>query len=145
MNVRKMSKGELELLSYTKIAEEILKLDGHPITTADLFGEVCKLLDIGEKEYQEQIADFFEALTTAKEFILLDDGHWDLKVNHSVKIDIDDIYEEEEDEAEEEIEEEEIESDEEILEDNYDDVEDDDYSEEELGDLSIVSEEELEE
>ena len=73
------------------------------MNTADLFKEVCKLLELSDSEYQERIGDFFESLTTSKEFILLNDGNWDLRINHSVKIDIDDIYEEidsEEDENE---------------------------------------------
>ena len=89
-----MSKESLEMLSYAKIAELYLKENKKPMNTADLFKEVCKLLDLSDEEYQERIADFFESLTTSKEFILLSDGNWDLKINHSVKIDIDDIYEE---------------------------------------------------
>ena len=65
---------------------------------------------------------------------------------YKVKIDIDDIYEDEEIEVntkEEDIEIEEMEDniDEE---ENYDDITDDDFEEDELSDLSIVAEEELE-
>ena len=90
----KMSKENLEMLSYAKIAELYLKENKKPMNTADLFKEVCKLLELSDEEYQERIGDFFESLTTSKEFILLNDGNWDLRANHSVKIDIDDIYEE---------------------------------------------------
>ena len=88
-----MSKEQLELLSYTKIAEMYLKENKKTMNTADLFREVCKLLDLDEREYEDKIADFFESLTTSKEFILLNDGNWDLRTNHSVKIDMGDIYE----------------------------------------------------
>ena len=83
-----MSKEQLELLSYTKIAEMYLKENKKTMNTADLFREVCKLLDLDEREYEDKIADFFESLTTSKEFILLNDGNWDLRTNHSVKIDM---------------------------------------------------------
>ena len=86
-----MSKEQLELLSYTKIAEMYLKENKKTMNTADLFREVCKLLDLDEREYEDKIADFFESLTTSKEFILLNDGNWDLRTNHSVKIDMGDI------------------------------------------------------
>ena len=140
----KMSKDNLELLSYTKIAEMYLKENKKTMNTADLFKEVCKLLEIGEDEYQERIADFFESLTTSKEFILLNDGNWDLKINHSVKIDIDDIYED----SDSEMEEEETYDDDEIIEDDYDDESydsslDDDILEDDFSDLTIVDEEEL--
>lgn len=139
------SKEELELLSYTKIAELYLKENKKTMNTADLFREVCRLLELGDDEYQDKIADFFESLTTSKDFILLNDGNWDLKINHSVKIDMDDIYEESD--SEEEI----LEEDTEISEeDNYEDDSyeedidaddiDDDYS-----DLTIVDEDELDE
>ena len=39
---------------------------------------------------EKRIADFFESLTTSKNFILLSDGNWDLRANHSVKIDMND-------------------------------------------------------
>ena len=48
MNVRQMPLEELELLSYTDIAYELLKLDKKPKTTRDLFKEVCDLLEISE-------------------------------------------------------------------------------------------------
>lgn len=140
-----MSKDNLELLSYTKIAELYLKENKETMNTAELFREVCRLLELSDDEYQDKIADFFESLTTSKDFILLNDGNWDLKINHSVKIDMDDIYEETD--SEEEVT---LEGDTELSEeDNYeddsyddsalsDDVLDDDYA-----DLSIVDEDEL--
>lgn len=142
----KMTKENLELLSYTKIAEMYLKENKKTMNTADLFKEVCSLLELSNEEYQEKIGDFFESLTTSKEFILLNDGNWDLKVNHSVKIDIDDIYEEN-DSGEDD-----ITSDEDLSEeDNYsDDSYDSDISDEELldddySDLTIIDDEELDE
>ena len=141
-----MSKDNLELLSYTKIAEMYLKENKKTMNTADLFREVCRLLELGDDEYQDKIADFFESLTTSKDFILLGDGNWDLKVNHSVKIDMDDIYEES-DSEEEEVNEEDAELSEEdnYEDDSYDDdaLDTDDIVDEDFSDLTIVDEDEL--
>ena len=79
MKLSKMTKEDLELLSYTKIAKLYLEENKKTMNTADLFKEICKLLDLSEAEYQDKIADFFESLTTSKDFILLNDGNWDLK------------------------------------------------------------------
>lgn len=144
MKLNKMPKEELELLSYTKIAEMYLEETKKPIKTADLFKEICSLLDLDSKEYEAKIADFFQSLVTSKEFFLLEDGNWDLRSNHVVKININDIYEDDDIEIEpEERDEEEMEEPTEIEE--FDNSIDDDYSDDELGDLSVVSEDELEE
>ena len=145
MKLNKIPKNELELLSYTEIAKMYLEENKKTMNTAKLFKEVCSLLDLSESEYTDKIADFFQSLTTSKEFILLEDGKWDLKNNHSVKIDIEDIYDEstnEEKEEDEEIEQEET--------DNIDTLNDDesyinDDNDDELADLTIVNEEDLEE
>ena len=145
--LNEMSRENLELLSYTKIAELYLKENKKTMNTADLFREVCRLLELSDDEYQDKIADFFESLTTSKDFILLNDGNWDLKINHSVKIDMEDIYEES-DSEEEVIDEDDTELSEE---DNYeddsydDDVLDDDVLDDDYADLSIVDEDELDE
>lgn len=143
--LNKLSKEELELLSYAKIAEMYLKENKKTMSTADLFREVCRLLGLDDNEYQERIADFFESLTTSKDFILLSDGNWDLRANHSVKIDMNDIYGDSD--AEDDVEEEDNDNNDLSEEDNYEDdynenseadIIDDDYS-----DLTIVDEDEL--
>ena len=139
-----MSKESLEMLSYAKIAELYLKENKKPMNTADLFKEVCKLLDLSDEEYQERIADFFESLTTSKEFILLSDGNWDLKINHSVKIDIDDIYEESDSEEDTDVAYDENISEEDNYDDDYSDNTDDDLLDDDYADLTIVDDEELE-
>ena len=142
--LNKMTKEELEQLSYAKIAEMYLKENKVKMNTADLFKEVCKLLQLSDNEYQERIGDFFETLTTSKEFILLGDGNWDLRSNHSIKIDIDDIYEDSD--TEEEIVEVEDETPEEDnYEDDYTDESDDDVVDDDYSDLTIMDDTELEE
>lgn len=142
--LNKMTRDDLELLSYTKIAEMYLKENKKTMNTAELFKEICNLLGLSEAEYQEKIADFFQSLTTSKEFILLNDGKWDLKANHSVKIDINDIYEESDDGAENDEDNEEEDSYEEE-EDDYDAPLEDDYNDDDLSDLTILDDSEIEE
>lgn len=144
--LKKMTKEELELLSYTKIAELYLKENKKTLSTADLFKEVCNLLELGEIEYQNQLTDFFQSLTTSKEFILLNDGTWDLKSNHSVKVNIDDIYEEKDEEIGEDENDNGIPDD--LENDEYDSPVEDDYdddSAEDLADLTILNDDEIEE
>lgn len=144
MKLNNIPISELELLSYTEIAKMYLTENKTTKNTADLFKEICKLLGLSDEEYVEKIADFFESLTTSKEFILLEDGTWDLKSNHKVKVVIEEIEEEittdeEDNELEQSEDEEEI--DDIMDDDSYIDDDDDD----ELADLTIVDDDELEE
>ncbi len=144
MKLNSIPKSELELLSYKEIAKMYLEENKTTKNTADLFKEVCKLLELSDQEYVDKIADFFESLTTSKEFILLEDGTWDLKVNHKVKVVIEDIEDEvgeESEEKEEDLEESEEEIDTMIDDDGF--IDDD--SDDDLADLTIVDDEELEE
>ena len=143
MKLSKMKKEELELLSYTSIAKLYLEENKATMNTADLFKEVCKLLELSERVYQDKIADFFQSLTTSKEFVLLDDGKWDLKSNHKgKKIDMDDLYEEKDEDDENYDDDIDDEPDEE---DEFNSIDDEDeYAEDDLADLTILNEDELE-
>ena len=142
MKLSKMSKEELELMSYTGIAKLYLEENKVTLNTADLFKEVCKLLDLSERVYQDKIADFFQSLTTSKEFILLDDGKWDLKAKHKVKLVMDELYEEKDDEEGENFD---VEDENPTDEDEYNSIDDEDeYAEDDLADLTILTDEELE-
>lgn len=145
MSIRKKDKLDLELMSYTDIAYEIIKEDNKQYNTPNLFKEVCNLLELGEAEFEAKIGDFFTALTTDKRFILIESVNWDLKENHVVKVIVDDG--EEEDLEDEELEDdEEAEENDEIEEDDYsDDAIDDLDVEDEMEDLTIISDDELEE
>ena len=144
MSIRKKTVEELELMSYTDIAYEIIKEDKKQYNTPNLFKEVCKLLQLSEEEFAEKIADFFTALTTDGRFIFIESTFWDLKDNHVVKVVVDDgdeedmeVEEDEEDNSEEE----------EDIEDDYSDeaVDDSKDDEEDMKDLTIVDEEDIEE
>ena len=141
MSIRKKSIEELELMSYTDIAYEIIKEDKKKYNTPNLFKEVCKLLELSDEEFAEKLSDFFTALTTDGRFILINSTNWDLKENHVVKVVVD-----EGDEEEIEVDEEEVEEDEDI-EDDYSDeaVDDSKDDEEDMKDLTIVDEEDIEE
>ena len=140
MKLSKMTKEEIELLSYTNIAKLYLEENQKTMNTAALFKEICNLLELSDREYQDKIADFFQSLTTSKEFILLEDGTWDLKTNHKVKLVMDDLYEEKDEDEELE-----TEDDEELSEeDEYNSIDDEEeYAEEDLGELTILNEEDL--
>ena len=147
MKLDKMTKEELELMPYTELAALYLKEHGKTMNTADLFKAICNLLELPESVYVDKIADFFASLTTNKDFILLEDGKWDLKSNHSVKLNMDDIYEEKEDLEEENTDnEDEVEDAEEP--DDIDSLDDENYiddDDDDLAELTIVNDDELEE
>lgn len=145
MSLTNMTMEELETLSYTKIAEMYLQENKKTLSTNELFKEVCNLLQMTEDEYADNITDFFQSLSTTKEFILID-GKWDLKSNHKVKVNMEELYEDK-DEDEELLEEENEEIDDieaDILDDDdFDPSEDEDFMDDDLSDLSIVDEDDL--
>lgn len=145
MDVRKMKKDDLELMSNKDITFNLLENSKKTINTADLFNEILKLLELPSSEFDKKIGDYYTALATDKRFILLDDGTWDLRSRHTsdkVKT-ISEEDEEDEDEDEEEITKDDQQ--EEIEEDNYDDTDDDyDDTDEDLKDLVVIDEDELE-
>lgn len=145
MDIRKMPKEELELLSNKDITFHLLNSGKTSINTADLFKEIIKLLDLPKSDFENKIGDYYTALATDKRFILLDDGTWDLRSRHTSDK-ILKIVDNEEEEEEEELTKEEPE--EEIEEDNYDDNDDTDEvyddKEEDLKDLVVIDEDELE-
>ena len=150
MSIRKKDILELELMSYTDIAYEIIKEDKKKYNTPKLFKEVCKLLGLSDEEFESKIGDFFTAISTDKRFILIDSVNWDLKENHVVKVVVDEGEEDMSDEIDEEEDDEENLDDEdndidEDIEDDYSDDDLDDVTDDDLQDLTIMSEEELEE
>lgn len=147
MKISKMKKEDLELLSNKDITKLILEENKKPMNTADLFKKIITLLELPKASFESKIGDYYTSLSTDKRFILLEDGCWDLKSNHtSDKVkkhvdSIDDDYDEEDDEMpdEDEILNEEIEDDYSDDDSNYEDATED------LKDLVVLDEEELEE
>ena len=145
MNVRQMPLDELELLSYTDIAYELLKSDKKSKTTPELFGEVCKLLQINEDNMMDMIGDFYTNLTTDKRFLLLDNAEWDLREFHRVKPIVDEDDEEDSEDELEETEEVPEETEDEAVSQNIDNYDETDDDMDDLEDLVVVTEEEMDE
>lgn len=143
MNLNKMSKDELTLLSNKDLTNLILEEENKSMNTADLFKKIIDLLELPSSVFENKIGDYYTTLATDKRFVLLDDGTWDLRNRHTsdkvVKITDEDEEDEEDESTKEETEE--------IEEDNYDDTDNDDYddNEEDLKDLVVLDEDELEE
>lgn len=145
MSVRALKREELDSLSSKDVAYMVMEGSKRKLNTADLFKKVISLMELPEDTFEKKVADFYTSLSTDKRFILLENGKWDLRNNHTsdkiIKVSDED---EEEDEELEEIAEKEDDS---LEEDNYDDTEDEDYDDdtnEELKDLVIIDEDELE-
>ncbi len=143
MKLSEMRPNELELMSYADLTYAILKEGKKPMNTAAIFHKICDLLELSEDEFSSKIGDYYTSLTLDKRFVLLDNNEWDIRDNHSIKIELD------EEEDEEEIEEEEVEEEtEEEVEDNdtiYDDENDITDDDDDIDDLSILNEDEMDE
>ena len=145
MDIRKLSIEELENMSHIDVAYNIIKSEKKVLNTLELLKEVCDLLNYDNNVLENLIGDFYTSLNVDKRFILID-GKWDISENHQVKIVVDDesddeLEEYEDIDAEEEVvetEDEAVLEDTEVLEDIEDDLDDD------MDDLTILSEEEME-
>lgn len=135
MNIYKMSKDELELLSYTDIAYEILKKEKTHKTTIDLLRTIAELLDLSDDVIAQTIGEFYTTLTTDKRFFALQNGEWDLKDRHTTKVIIDD-----DDDFDVDVDDVDTSDEEEPEDDSIDYDSTDDYEENDLEDLVVVTE-----
>ncbi len=146
MKLKDYTKEELELLSYKDITNLILTEEGK-LSTLELFKRIVNLLGLSERIIESKIGDYYTSLTTDKRFLLLENGHWDLRSRHtSDKIII--PVDEEEDEIDDIKDEIETADDNELEPDDFDPQEglsDEDFNgeEEDLSDLVILDEDEL--
>lgn len=137
MKLSDISKDELETMNYDDIAYVILNEEKTKMKINVLFKKVCDALELSEKDFEDNIAAFFELLTTDKRFIMLEDGSWDLKELHNPKVIIDE--EEEEIISEEEVKSEDIIEEEENEDDIFYDADnDDDLPDDDLEDLVVI-------
>ncbi len=145
MSLKKMKKEELEQLTNKEITKLIIQDAKKPQTIADLFKKIISLLELPESTFENKIAEYYTQISTDKDFILLDNGKLDLRVNHKSSSNIDEEEEDDEDlEEEDNVSQSDMEMSEE---DNYDDTDDaysDDSTDEDLKDLVIIDEDELE-
>ena len=144
MKLSSMKKEQLELLTKIDLTKLILEDSKKTMTTAELFKEIIRLLELPESTFENKVADYYTALSTDKNFILLDDGKWDLRSHHKSDkvIVMDDEDDEEELDAEDEIEQEE----EDDLSNVYSEDDDfgDDSDDDDFKNLVVVDEDELE-
>lgn len=136
--LKDITKEELETMPFDDIAYLILKEKGKKMKTAEIFEIIKNLLEMSESEYEARIGDFFTLLSTEKRFLQLEQGYWDLRENHTAKIEIEE--DEDEEEIEEEIEQPEIEEDDDIFLSETKEA-DDDEAEDELKDLVVLDDE----
>ena len=146
MNLKDISKEELETMSYDEIAYLVLEQNGKKMKLLDLFKKVCKVLDLPEETVEDRIADFFELLSINKKFVLLKNGYWDLATNHVQDIVVED---EEDDTVSEELNEDEDDTtldneDDEDSDDIFYDssMDDDEDDEDDLKDFVVIDEDE---
>jgi DNA-directed RNA polymerase subunit delta len=143
MKLKDLTKTELEAMSYDDIAELILKETNRQMKINELFKEVCNLLELSENEFMDKLPAFFDVLSTDQRFLMLENGLWDLKSKHSVKVVVDN--EDEEEDVEEDLDLEDLDEEQEEDEDIFtDDNDDDDLTDDDddLKDLVIIDEDE---
>lgn len=136
MKLKSISEEEIETMSYDDIAYVILKEKGKKMKLLDLFNEVIDQLKLNKEEAENHLADFFSLLSTEKRFIQLDKGFWDLRENHTSKVELSDI-EEDDEEDEIEVEEEQTPEEDEMYIDEIKES-DDDEVEDEYKDLVVI-------
>lgn len=144
MKLSSMKKEQLELLTKIDLTKLILEDSKKTMTTAELFKEIIRLLELPASTFENKVADYYTALSTDKNFVLLDDGKWDLRSHHKSDkvIVMDDEDDEEELDTEDEIEQEE----EDDLSNIYSEDDDfgDDSDDDDFKNLVVVDEDELE-
>ena len=142
LKTTKLTSEQLETMSYSDVAYLVLSEEKRAMKIQELFSQVLKLMELPESYFEKKIADFFALLSTDKKFIMLEQGFWDLRVNHSNKITLSVDDEEEEEEEIELTEEDEYESMDEEDEDseiNYDDEDTVDDDDDDYKDLVIIN------
>lgn len=144
MKLKGYTKEDLESMSYTELAEIILNEKGSSMKIVDVFKKICKLLEMSDAEFEAKVADFFELISTDKNFIVLEKGFCDLRKKHTPKVVIEEDDEEviEPEAADEEETEPEEDSEEDIFYDNSSDKDDVEDNDDELSDFIVVDEEE---
>ena len=143
MGIDKMKKEELELLSYKDITSMILEEKG-AMNTLKLFEKIVSLLDLPKSTVDKKISEYYTSLSTDKNFLLLEDGKWDLRKRHtSDKVLVAQDQDEEDEEEQEEEEKIEMSEDEEDFDSQISDEDDFDDGDDDLKDLVVLDEEDL--
>jgi len=130
-----MKTNDLELMSHVDITEKLLK-EKESQTTPELFKKICQQLNLDNSYYENEISNYYTKLVTDKRFIFID-TYWELREKQPVIESVEDHLEDDDDFIE--IEEEEV------FEMENEEEDDDDSVEEDLKNLTIVTENYLDE
>lgn len=146
MKMKDLTKEELEVMSFAEITEVILSEKGSKMKIVDVFRKICTLLGMSDSEFENKIADFFELISTDKNFIVLDKGYCDLRKKHAPKVvieeDEEDVVDSESAEEVEALDDDSEKSEDDIFYDNSSDEDDVEDSDDELTDFIVVDEDE---
>ncbi len=146
MKLKKMPLEEIRILPYTDLTYMILKENKKPMTTPEIFREICDLLEYSEEDYTNKIGDYYTSISLDKRFLMLDSGEWDVRDHHSIDLNVEDEVSDDDIEEDDIVEDNEVEDalEEEISEDVETPIEDDDILDQDQGleDLNIVLDEE---
>ena len=99
--------GNVKNESMVNVAFDVLTENKRMMNFLELFKEVCKRLEFNDEQACDRISNFYTNLTLDGRFVNLGDNEWDLRSNQTydkVHIDMNDIYNEEDEEEESEVE-----------------------------------------
>lgn len=92
--------------SMRDIAFEILSQKKNPVAFDKLWKEVTEILELSDEEANAKIGTFYTHITLDGRFVLLENNTWDLRTRHKyeeIKIDMNALYNEDENSDEENI------------------------------------------
>lgn len=139
MSIKNLTKEDIDTLSYEELAYLIIQDKHSKMKIIDIFKKICELKNMNEKEFEDKIADFYDLISTNKEFLVLEKGYCDLRKNHTPNVIIEDEDDIDTEEIEENIEDDVEETEEDIYYDNSSE-EDDVDTDDELSDFMVVDE-----
>ena len=82
MSIKNLTKEDIDTLSYEELAYLIIQDKHSKMKIIDIFKKICELKNMNEKEFEDKIADFYDLISTNKEFLVLEKGYCDLRKNH---------------------------------------------------------------
>ena len=139
MSIKNLTKEDIDTLSYEELAYLIIQDKHSKMKIIDIFKKICELKNMNEKEFEDKIADFYDLISTNKEFLVLEKGYCDLRKNHTPNVIIEDEDDIDTEEIEENIEDDVEETEEDIYYGNSSE-EDDVDTDDELSDFIVVDE-----
>lgn len=146
MKIKDLSLEEIEEKSYAELTEIVLNQKGSKMKIVDIFKTICDAKGLSEKDFENKVADFFELISTDKNFVVLEKGYCDLRIKHNQKVmveeDDDEVIDTEVEEDVEEVEETEEDENEDIFYDSSSDDDDVNDDDDDLADFIVVDEDE---